>query len=287
MIKFFKKEQLKASIFLLPNLLTTGNLFFGFYSIGKSLKGDFELAAYGIMIATIFDILDGRVARLTKGTSEFGVQYDSLCDLISFGLAPALLAYQIGIYQLGKVGWILCFLFLACGALRLARFNIHSYVKNFSTQDFIGLPIPMAALFIVCFIQTILEFREQIKVRDNTIFNSIAPIINDPTVMISVLFISLPLLSLLMVSNISYLSHKSIKIKNIKPFKLLVILVVSIAVLAYQPGFLGFILVFLYVLSGPVLLILGWTKSYDEVELFNIEDPDECVFEPVQDTDKD
>jgi CDP-diacylglycerol--serine O-phosphatidyltransferase len=131
-------------------LITTGNLFFGFFSIVKSLQGDFAWASVAILLAAIFDVLDGRVARMTKSTSEFGVQYDSLCDLMSFGLAPALLMYQAGLQHAGRLGWIICFMFLAAGALRLARFNVQSSIGK-ASGDFTGLPIPMAAAVVACF----------------------------------------------------------------------------------------------------------------------------------------
>ena len=146
-----KKRKLGGAIYILPNLVTTGNLFFGFFSIVKGLQGDFYQAAIAILLAAVFDLLDGRVARLTGATSEFGVQYDSLCDLVSFGAAPALLMYNEGLHAAGRIGWIICFMFMACGALRLARFNVQSAIETTGT-DFVGLPIPMSAAVIACFV---------------------------------------------------------------------------------------------------------------------------------------
>lgn len=130
-------------IYVLPNLVTTGNLFCGFFAILLALQTKFEFAAYAIVLAAIFDQLDGRLARLTRSTSKFGAEYDSLCDLVSFGVAPSLLLYQWSLSPFGRLALVACFLFVACGALRLARFNVqHGVVeKNY----FQGLPIPMAA----------------------------------------------------------------------------------------------------------------------------------------------
>ena len=149
--KLKNKKKLGGAVYILPNLVTSGNLFFGFFAIIKCLQGDFFVAAIAILLAAVFDMADGRVARLTGGTSEFGVQYDSLCDLVSFGVAPAFLMYQGGLSSLGRLGWIICFVYLACGALRLARFNVQSAIGQVS-GDFTGLPIPMAAAVIACFV---------------------------------------------------------------------------------------------------------------------------------------
>ena len=136
-------KKLGMYIYILPNMMTTANLFCGFYSIIYSIKGDFKTAAIAVVVAAIFDLLDGRLARLTHATSKFGAEYDSLCDLVSFGVAPAILMYQWALNPFGRFGMMASFLFAACGALRLARFNVQVGVveKNY----FQGLPIPMAA----------------------------------------------------------------------------------------------------------------------------------------------
>lgn len=131
------------NLYVLPNLLTTGNLFFGFYSIVCTLRGDFTKAAWVIFIAMLMDILDGRIARITNTTSMFGLNYDSLADLVSFGMAPSLLIYEWALSGAGRVGWLIAFLFVACGALRLARFNV--LVTKEKSNDFLGFPIPAAA----------------------------------------------------------------------------------------------------------------------------------------------
>ena len=130
-------------IYLLPSILTTFGMFAGFYSIIASINGNFTLAAISIMIAMMWDTLDGRVARLTNTQSAFGAQYDSLADLVSFGVAPALLVYEWSLSDMGRVGWLAAFIFLACAALRLARFNTQVGVSD--KRYFQGLPSPAAA----------------------------------------------------------------------------------------------------------------------------------------------
>jgi len=137
-------------IYLLPNFVTTANMFCGFYSVVASTQGDFLTASWAIIAAGVFDMLDGRIARLAKATSQFGVEYDSLSDLISFGMAPGILLYLWALAPYERLGWLAAFLFLACGALRLARFNVTtaSLPKNY----FQGLPIPMAAGMVATFV---------------------------------------------------------------------------------------------------------------------------------------
>jgi CDP-diacylglycerol---serine O-phosphatidyltransferase len=267
-----KKRSLGGAIYVLPNLLTTGNLFFGFFSIVKSLQGDFQWAASAILLAAIFDMLDGRVARLTGGTSEFGVQYDSLCDLVSFGAAPALLMYEYGLGDLGRIGWIFCFFFLACGAMRLARFNVISSIGQ-PYDDFMGLPIPMSAAVISTFVGTGMaakSFDSEIPFFLQSVFEKF----QDPDLRVGFMAVMAPFLSLLMVSNVKYRSHKQFKISGIKPFQLLVIAVVLASAVAYQPELGGFLLVFVYAISGPLEWALGWKKAVDEADVFE-QIPDE------------
>jgi CDP-diacylglycerol--serine O-phosphatidyltransferase len=137
-------------IYLVPNFVTTANLFCGFYAIIATIHQEFVVAAWAIIAASVFDMLDGRIARMAKATSQFGVEYDSLSDLLSFGAAPAVLLYQWALAPFDRLGWLAAFLYLACGALRLARFNVTTVVipKNY----FQGLPIPMAAGMVSTFI---------------------------------------------------------------------------------------------------------------------------------------
>lgn len=257
-----KDRHSRMTAYLLPNLITTGNLFWGFFSIVKSLQGQFAWAASAIFLAAIFDMLDGRVARMTGGTSSFGMQYDSLCDLVSFGLGPAFLAFQYGLYTAGRLGWICCFIFLACGALRLARFNVLSTRGEEASGDFVGLPIPMAAMVIGSFIL----FLEDLRVTDKSHFlmewmrNAFAD-----TLVVNVALVGLTLLAAgAMVSNIRYYSHKSLKFGSMKPFKLLSLLVVLMGLVAYQPEAFGMVLAVGYALSGPLDLLLGRKSTRDD-----------------------
>jgi len=273
-----RRPSLGGAVYVLPNLITTGNLFFGFFSIIQSLQGNYRWAASAILLAAVFDVLDGRVARLTGGTSEFGVQYDSLCDLVSFGLAPAFLMYQYGLHSLGRAGWIVCFLFLACGALRLARFNVQSSIGK-SSGDFIGLPIPMAAAFVATYVATS-DAIETILVEAPVAWLQFFALFTQSEVRTYFLTGSGVILALLMVSNIAYRSHKSVKLTVLKPFQLLVIFVLMLGVVAYQPELLGFLLSFFYALSGPFEWAIGWKKAVDDDEIFSPIDADESVMEP-------
>ena len=137
------ERRVRRGFYILPNLLTTGGLLAGVYSLVACLRGDFFLAAVAIMAANIFDVLDGRVARVTKTTSEFGSQYDSLADLVAFGVAPAILLYRFALEAWGSLGWLAAALYVICGALRLARFNVQR--DDVAKRHFVGLPIPAAA----------------------------------------------------------------------------------------------------------------------------------------------
>lgn len=273
-----KRPHIGGAVYILPNLLTTGNLFFGYFSIVKSLQGDYKWAASAIFLAAIFDVLDGRVARLTGGTSEFGVQYDSLCDLVSFGLAPAFLMYQYGLNGFGRIGWVSCFLFLACGALRLARFNVQSSIGK-GMGDFTGLPIPMAALAVASFVSAFEEFKTGTDSK-LWIVGQLEFLFNSPSFSEYFLLASALLLALAMVSNIAYRSHKVVKIGSIKPFRLLVIFVITTGFVATHPELFAFVFSFVYVFSGPLEWMLGWKKAIEEEEIFKPHDHDESIMEP-------
>ncbi len=259
------RRRLGGAIYILPNLITTGNLFFGFFSIVKSLQGDFSWAAFAIVLAAIFDVLDGRVARMTNSTSEFGVQYDSLCDLISFGLAPALLMHQAGLKDAGRIGWIVCFMFLAAGALRLARFNVQSSIGK-ASGDFTGLPIPMAAGVVATFVALWQDFEKQSN--ELPVLYWIESTLKNPDFRLWFFGVCGFLLAIAMVANVSYRSHKTLKFVGIKPFRLLVLGVAVVALIATQPQLFGFLIFFGYALSGPVEWIFGWTKLVDDDDIF-------------------
>ena len=153
-----KKEGGFRGVYLLPNLITTGSLFAGFYAIVAAMDGRFYAAAWAILVALILDGLDGRIARLTQSTSGFGVQYDSLADLVSFGVAPGILAYLWALKDFKQFGWAAAFLFVVCGALRLARFNVQQ--GSFDPRYFNGLPIPAAAMMVAATVAFYYELGE-------------------------------------------------------------------------------------------------------------------------------
>ncbi len=228
-------EKQKKAVPFLPNFITTMSLFCGFYSIMFALKADFHKAAIYIIIAAFIDGLDGRVARMTNTTSEFGKQYDSLSDLVAFGVAPAMMAYLWQLNAFGRLGFIATFLYVACGALRLARFNIDS---SGSMTNFTGLPIPMAAAGVV---STYLLTEEL-----STLFGTALYI---PPVAI---LMGVYVLSFLMVSNIAYPSFKHVAYIKAHPFQLLVAGLLLLVVVALAPEIMLFTLAFTFIAGGAI-----------------------------------
>lgn len=234
------RDRLSIHIFLLPNLLTTGNMFCGFFSIVSSIKGDFVIAAYAIVGAAIFDLLDGRVARITHSTSQFGAQYDSLSDLLSFGMAPGLLVFLWALQPFGRIGWLAAFLYVACTALRLARFNVQAQVLE--SKDFQGLPSPMSAGIIA---SAVLAFRDlEIDGSRNG----------------GLLAITL-LLAFVMVSTFKYRSFKELDLRRRLPFKYLVLGVLIFIFVAWWPEVMLFVLFLSYAVLGAVFGVLNIGKG--------------------------
>jgi CDP-diacylglycerol---serine O-phosphatidyltransferase len=232
-------------IYLLPSILTTFGMFAGFYSIIASINGDFTLAAISIMVAMLWDALDGRVARLTNTQSDFGAQYDSLADLVSFGVAPALLVYEWSLSDLGRIGWLAAFIFLACAALRLARFNTQVGISD--KRYFQGLPSPAAAGVIASMIW--LKFWK-FEYFDFGIVSLSYYVGVGITIFCA----------LLMVSNVRYYSFK--ELDSIKAsFRFLLAIVLSLIVLLSKPNIFLFTGFFLYMLSGPFITITGLNKK--------------------------
>ena len=240
-----EKIRSKRGIYLLPSVLTTFGMFAGFYSIISSINGDFTIAAISILIAMFWDTLDGRVARLTNTQSAFGAEYDSLADLVSFGLAPALLVYQWTLYELGRFGWLAAFVYLACAALRLARFN--TQVGTADKRYFQGLPSPAAAGVIASMIW--------LKIWTFASFDS------DVISMGYYLGAGITILcGLLMVSNVRYYSFKEFDSKKAS-FRFLLIVILSLIILVYKPNIILFTGFFVYLLSGPVITIIGLNRN--------------------------
>ena len=240
-----EKTPSKRGIYLLPSVLTTFGMFAGFYSIISSINGEFTIAAISIMIAMMWDTLDGRVARLTNTQSAFGAEYDSLADLVSFGLAPALLVYEWSLYELGRFGWLAAFVYLACAALRLARFNTQVGIAD--KRFFQGLPSPAAAGVIASMIW--------LKIWTFASFDS--EVISLGYYLGAGITI---LCGLLMVSNVRYYSFKELDSKKAS-FRFLLLIVLSLIILMYKPNIILFTGFFLYLLSGPYITIAGLNKK--------------------------
>ncbi|MBI3015335.1 MAG: CDP-diacylglycerol--serine O-phosphatidyltransferase [Candidatus Tectomicrobia bacterium] len=212
----------------------------GFFSIVSVLNNRPQLAAYAIVLAALLDGFDGRVARWTRSTSEFGVQYDSLCDLVSFGLAPALFVYVWVLKPYGRVGWLAAFLFILCGALRLARFNVLS--ADPKRVDYVGLPIPAAALVVAS--TALFTFHVGSFYR------------MPPLVVVSLVYT----LGFLMVSNLRYRSYKRARFAGRKPFGVLVFAVLLLYIVLSVPQVMLLVLSGAYALSGPAEFVYARLK---------------------------
>lgn len=228
----------RKGIYILPNLFTLGGLFGGFYAVVMAMNGRFDMAAAGIFCAMVLDSLDGRVARMTNTQSAFGEQMDSLSDMVSFGAAPALIAYEWALKGLGRWGWIAAFVYCACAALRLARFNVNTAVVD--KRYFQGLPSPAAAALVAGFIWLMNE--TGIKGYD----------------VAWVMFAFALYAGLTMVTNVPFYSFKDIQMKKSVPFAAIVLIALGIAVINIHPPTVLFGLFVLYGLSGYALY--GWRR---------------------------
>jgi CDP-diacylglycerol--serine O-phosphatidyltransferase len=226
-----KKKYSQRGIYILPNLLTSANLFCGFYAIIAAIQGHFVKAAVAIIIAAVFDGLDGKIARVTRTMSRFGLEYDSLCDCISFGVAPAVLVYLWALQPFGRLGWLAALLFVACGTLRLARFN--TQVNDIGSDYFNGLPIPAAGFMIASTVLLAHRLGETGATRHVTIL------------------IMIYVLSFLMVSTVKYYSFKHAEPFKKMKFNVLVVVILFSIVIAAEPSFVFFLMMVGYILSGP------------------------------------
>ncbi len=257
MVGFSRGKSDKIDLFLknknviLPNFITILGVLCGVYSIILSSAGSFVYAAYALILAAVFDFLDGRVARLMKGTSDFGVQLDSLCDMVSFGVAPVLLAYNYALVDLGRVGIMGVFLFVATGALRLARFNVQSS-RGGHSEYFVGLPIPIAAAYIASFVIFVANLKSFNFEFLNTVYWH-------NTVEIS-LTVSVYILAFLMVSSIPYYSFKKVRYFKEHPFNTLVMLVIFIFVVGLYFEIIFFFIAIIYIAAGMLLVLFKRKK---------------------------
>ncbi|GGY03816.1 phosphatidylserine synthase [Litchfieldella qijiaojingensis] len=230
------KKVRRRGIYLLPNLFTTSALFSGFFAVVAGINGDFTAAAVAIFIAMILDGLDGRVARLTNTQSAFGAEYDSLSDMLSFGVAPGLVAFTWILQDIGKTGWVVAFLYVACAALRLARFNVQ--LGSVDKKWFIGLPSPSAAALVAASVWTFHSF-------DADAFGF---------KLLMLLLVAAA--GVLMVSNIRYYSFKDIDLKGPVPFVVLLAIVLGFVVISVEPSVMLLLLFGAYVASGPVMALM-------------------------------
>lgn len=243
-----ERENLKKGIYILPNFFTSMNIFCGFYAIIASIDARFADASIAILIGGIFDLLDGKIARATNTTSKFGIEYDSLADLVTFGMAPSLMMILWVLKPMGRLGWVAGFLFMICGALRLARFNTTAGTPE-SSNNFEGLPIPAAAAMTSV---TVLLF-----LRLNV----------DPDPYKVVFLVMLYGLSFCMVSSIKYQSFKKVSLFKRMKFNWLVGFVLILATVVYEPWIVLFAVMVIYVLSGPLLFLYShhimfpWQKN--------------------------
>jgi CDP-diacylglycerol---serine O-phosphatidyltransferase len=231
----------RKGIYLLPNLFTTGALFSGFFAIVASMNGHFDKAAIAVFVAMVLDGLDGRVARLTNTQSDFGAEYDSLSDMVSFGIAPALVAFSWSLQSLGNFGWIAAFIYVAGAALRLARFNtqIDTADKNYFT----GLASPAAAAVVASTVWMLHESG-----------------VDGIDVSWLVAFVVAGA-GILMVSNVQYHSFKGIDFRGKVPFMALLIVVAIFAVISLDPAAMFLLLFVTYALSGPVMSAKNWYQD--------------------------
>ncbi|MCX7991589.1 MAG: CDP-diacylglycerol--serine O-phosphatidyltransferase [Proteobacteria bacterium] len=240
--KKYQKDSIKKGVYILPNLLTSASLMSGFYAIVSVWNENFVYAAYAIIISAIFDMLDGRIARMMGAASRFGVEYDSLADLVAFGVAPSLLIYAWALRPYGRIGWMAGFLYLICGALRLARFNVQ--INTVESRKFNGLPIPGAALVI----SSAVIFYYELAGEGQTLKEYF------------VLLLTFAL-AFLMISTIKYHSFKDLDPIKRKPFSALTFaILVFILIIAKHEVFL-FLIFFAYSMSGPVFYLIEKRKK--------------------------
>ncbi|WP_455203714.1 CDP-diacylglycerol--serine O-phosphatidyltransferase [Kaarinaea lacus] len=234
------EKKRSRGIYLLPNLFTTACLFAGYYAIVSAMVGRFEAAAVAIFVAMVMDGLDGRVARLTNTQTDFGAQYDSLADMVSFGLAPSLVMYEWALHDLGKLGWLAAFVFAAAAALRLARFNTQVGIAD--KRFFQGLASPAAAAVVAGAVWVGVDYGQQgMDWRVPAFIVTLA-------------------VGMLMVSNVRYRSFKDLDLKGKVPFVALLVVVLVFVLISIDPPQVLFGLFFVYACSGPITTLITLRK---------------------------
>jgi CDP-diacylglycerol--serine O-phosphatidyltransferase len=232
---------LRKGVYILPNLFTSAGLFAGFYSVICTLQGDLRLAAIMVLVAQLCDVMDGRIARLTRTTSSFGVQYDSLADLVAFGVAPGILVWRWALQPWGRWGWLAATLYVTCGALRLARFNVQA--GSVERRHFIGLPIPAAADVVASTVLMYFYFGGQGAANKMLVM---------PLLITG--------LAALMVSEIRYFSFKEFQLHHRHPFPVLLGLLGLVMLTIAEPEVMLFVVSTTYALSGPLGAILRFVN---------------------------
>jgi CDP-diacylglycerol---serine O-phosphatidyltransferase len=236
-----ERRRKELLVFVLPNLFTTINLFFGFFSMVYATKGEWELSALAILLGAFTDGLDGRIARMTNTQSAFGEQYDSMSDLVSFGAAPALLMYLWALVPYGRLGWLAAFFFLTCAALRLTRFNVLKQTGE--KRYFQGCPSPVAAGVIAASVLFYGDFVSTPQFRD--------------VFMIIVMFVT----AAAMISNVKYRSFKDLNFSSQRGFGLLLVLVATFLVISSSPERWLFPISCAYVFSGPIFSVIRYFRK--------------------------
>jgi CDP-diacylglycerol--serine O-phosphatidyltransferase len=250
---------LRRGIYLVPSLFTVANIFFGFLAVIAATRGQMERSAIYILVANLADVLDGRIARLTGSTSSFGEVYDSIADVVSFGLAPALLAFQWGLWQVPRVGMAVAFLFLVAGSIRLARFSSRPH----DAHTFVGLPIPAGSSAIALLVLL-----------------SPAPVQHSAFIPVVAGFVLC--VAVLMVSNLPYRSFKDVNLRRQWPATTLFIIALAFSLITLTPHVLSLLLA-VYILSAPVKVVAGMIRRrptapppVDGEESFHADDPDDA-----------
>ncbi len=252
-------SSIKKGLYVLPSMFTAGNLASGFISVVCSINDNFNSAAWFIMLAIVFDMTDGRVARLTKTISKFGTEFDSLCDLVSFGVAPAILMYQLVLNSMGNVGIAIALIFVIASATRLAKFNVKALEPADDTKPhndmFSGLPTPASAGAIASFVLSY-------EIFDGTVLNSktIPVLMQKMPFFFNIMPIVMVVLAFLMVSTVPYGAFKHIKWTRPKTIQVFFLAVVFVALICAYPQNMFFIIFFGYILSGFVALIFRYFR---------------------------
>ncbi len=255
------RRRMRRGVYLLPSMLTLGNLFCGFYALIAVYNDEYMAAAIAILVAEVLDCLDGAVARMTGATSDLGLQLDSLADLVSFGVAPGLLAYVFALKPFGWMGGLAAFAFAACGAFRLARFNIQTYVLD--KRYFVGLPIPAAAAVVATFVLFMGESAAVVVYGRELV---------PPQATAAGVLLGVYGLGFLMVSRIRYRSLKGLEMRKRRPSTILTTLLLLLVIVASNPVLFLFVFFVLYAFSGIARMLPAWQRRH----------PVETTEQPVQ-----